>query len=396
MQSICIKCKGTRFLCGKPVCPRVEKARVLGKYKPVKKEISGESPSVFVGRYGYPRVQAGPMISPYGEASDSPEEWYGTPLTEIMEMRYRLVRTKEPLSVFATNPSRDLQEMQDISMSVRSVDTEAKFSRVSAMPSFDSSHAPFGQTGVLEKFRTTENAKIPRKVDAVVSDELKAADQIQKMYDKDVAVSQLSRIMSVGLLGIEKKMVPTRWSITATDDTIGKQMIEEIKDYRDLDEHLLFSNTYLGNHFEVLLVPGNWCFENVEAWMPGNIWLDSTADPEFAKDWEPYEGRKKYADSVTGAYYSARLGVLEYLKKIKRQAGAIVFREITPDYWTPVGVWQIRENVRAAMKEQPVKFQTLAEMLDEVGRRSTSRVWEKQSELLHRFRSREIMRKYLS
>ena len=396
MQSLCIKCKGTRFLCGKPVCPRVEKAKALGKLKPIKKEISGESPSVFVGRYGYPRVQAGPMISPYGEASDSPEEWYGTPLEKLVEMRYRLVRTKEPLSVYATSPSRDLMEMQDISMSIRAVDTEAKFSRISAMPSFDTNHAPFGQTGVLEKFRTTENPKIPRKVDAVVSDELKAADQIQKMYDKDVAVSQLSRIMSVGLLGIEKKMVPTRWSITATDDTIGKQMIEEVKEFRELDEHLLFASTYLGNHFEVLLVPGNWCFENVEAWMPGNIWLDSTADPEFAKDWEPYEGRKRYADSVTGAYYAARLGVLEYLKKIKRQAGVIVFREITPEYWTPLGVWVIRETVRNTVTTQPTKFATLKEALEEISTKTPLKHgWEPHSELLHRFRSREVMRKYL-
>jgi hypothetical protein len=215
------------------------------------------------------------------------------------------------------------------------------------------------------------------------------------MYEKDVAVSQLSRILSIGLLGFDKKLVPTRWSITATDDTLGKKIIDEVKDYDELDSYLLFTSTYLGNHFEVLLVPGAWCFENVEAWMPGNIWLDADAEPQFSVDWEPYEGRTKYADSVTGAYYAARLAVLEYLRKIRRQAGAIVFREITPDYWTPVGVWQIRENCRAAMKAQPTKFQSLSEMLEEVGRRSTSRVWEKRSELLARFRSREALRKYI-
>ncbi len=395
MNNICIRCKGTKFLCGKPVCPRIEKARAMGKLKPIGKEIAGESPSVFVGSYNYPRVYAGPMVSPYGGADDSPEGWYGKPLRDIVEMRYRLVRAKEPISVYATRPSRDLQEMQDIAMSAKPVDTEAKFSHIHALPSFDAESAPFGQTADLDRFRLTENPHIPRKVDAIVSDELKSTDQLAAMYKKDVPVSQLSRILSVGLLGFDKKMVPTRWSITATDDMLGKRLIEEIKDCRELDSHLLFSSTYLGNHFEVLLVPGAWCFENIEAWMPGNIWLDANAQPEYTRDWEPYGGRKKYADSVTGAYYAARLAVLEYLHKIRRQAGAIVFREITPDYWTPVGVWQIRENVRAAMHSPPEKFQLLQEVLDAISARSSSREWEKKSELLSRLRSRELMRKYL-
>lgn len=365
--------------------------------KPVGKEVSGESPSVFVGSYGYPRVFAGPMISPYGGTSDTPEDWYGMPLQQIVEMRYKLIRTKEPLSIYATNPSRDLQEMQDISMSVKNVDTEASFTKISPQPSFDSSNAPFGQTGDLDRFRLTENPKIPRKVDAVVSDELKAADQVTTMYEKNVPVSQLSRILSVGLLGIQKKLVPTRWSITATDDTVGKKLIEEIKEFRELDEHLLFSSTYLGNHFEILLVPGTWCFEVIEAWMPGNIWLDKTAEPQFGKDWEPYEGRTKYADNVTGGYYAERIAVLEYLKKIKRQAGAIVFREITPDYWTPVGVWVCRETVRNTMNAGAVKFANLNETLEEVSKRTMlGHGWESKSELLHRFRSREVMRSYFN
>ena len=40
---------------------------------------------------------------------------------------------------------------------------------------------------------------------------------------------------------------------------------------------------------------------------------------------------------ITGAYYSARLAVAEHLKRIRRQASAIVFREITPEYKIPMG-----------------------------------------------------------
>ena len=65
---------------------------------------------------------------------------------------------------------------------------------------------------------------------------------------------------------------------------------------------------------------------------------------------EGYEGRTSYVEETAGAYYAARLGVLEHLKERGRQAKALVLREITDDYWAPVGVWQVREGVRNAFE----------------------------------------------
>jgi len=39
--------------------------------------------------------------------------------------------------------------------------------------------------------------------------------------------------------------------------------------------------------------------------------------------------------------------------KNKIQAGVLIFREIRPEYAIPVGVWQVREGIREAMKQQP-------------------------------------------
>jgi hypothetical protein len=38
-------------------------------------------------------------------------------------------------------------------------------------------------------------------------------------------------------------------------------------------------------------------------------------------------------------------------------------REAHPGYILPVGVWNVRENVRAALRAQPRKFKTLREAL---------------------------------
>jgi hypothetical protein len=80
-------------------------------------------------------------------------------------------------------------------------------------------------------------------------------------------------------------------------------------------------------------------------------------------DFEDYTGRKDYAENVGGAYYSARLAVLEYLKNIKKQASVLVYREIGSEYSIPLGVWVIRESVRNAMKNKSKNFEDLNQAL---------------------------------
>jgi hypothetical protein len=41
----------------------------------------------------------------------------------------------------------------------------------------------------------------------------------------------------------------------------------------------------------------------------------------------------------------------------------VVFREVRSGYIVPLGVWQIRENVRQAFRERPAEFSDLQEAL---------------------------------
>jgi hypothetical protein len=82
-------------------------------------------------------------------------------------------------------------------------------------------------------------------------------------------------------------------------------------------------------------------------------------------DWEGLENRTTYAE-IGGCYYSARLAVCELLVKERRQATVIVLREARPGYIMPVGVWHVRENVRNAMRQTPLKFRTLEEALQRI------------------------------
>ncbi len=103
-------------------------------------------------------------------------------------------------------------------------------------------------------------------------------------------------------------------------------------------------------------------YEAYEAWYPRTLWNPAETHVSIVTDWEGYNGRSKYA-SMGGCYYSGRLAVMEHLMKVRRQARVFILREAYPDYILPVGVWQVRENVRNAMRQPPMVYATLDEAL---------------------------------
>ncbi|HYM38517.1 MAG TPA: hypothetical protein VEY12_00025, partial [Thermoplasmata archaeon] len=58
-----------------------------------------------------------------------------------------------------------------------------------------------------------------------------------------------------------------------------------------------------------------------------------------------------------------RLAVAEALVRERRQAATVILRETHPGYIMPVGVWNVREHVRDALRRPARSFATLAETL---------------------------------
>ncbi len=380
-SALCIKCKG-KLLCGLPKCPVLErhsaKQRTVSKIKG--NRFQGSSPpSVFVSWKNYPNVSIAPLspAETIGNAAllDAPEQWFSMPQEQIIEFRESLIHSGKQISVHeASNPSYSLLDLQDLALSEKPVDVEISlYKKPSPVLSFSDTTAPLGPRALLKSMRLTENTSIPAKADYLVSDTaVKANTALAELYEKGFPVSYLYKILSLGTLGVKKnrKLVPLRWSITAADDTLSKKIInEEVKYFQELGEMQLYSSTYLDNRFHVLLIPGAWGFEQLECWLPGGTWTAEAKTPQIIQDHEFYRGRKTYASNVEGAYYSARLAIAEKLREMKRQAAAVVFREIGSEYNVPLGVWVIRETVRDALKKKPLSFQDLNLALEFVGKK---------------------------
>ncbi len=415
------------------------------------KSIDGSTPpSVFVGAYNYPSVLVGPMLPPiHGDTRifDSPEKWGTLSFNDVLRLRFGMICGTKKIKVNDVE-GRYIQDLQHVALSSKSLDSDIVFdggvhsnTTHANRLAFDDDTICCGPVGTIESVKFSGTSTPSKQIQNTYYDtDMHASDAIMTLYESGVAVSSIYRSLSMGMLGIgdNRKLVPTKWSITATDSIISSQLLNEVRQYDIIDACKVFWHSHFGNTFAIVLFPHMWMFELVEAWysqstgdgdgggegsggekcvmnkggvrdVGRDVGRDATHDTDNIKirdcknstkytdklNHQTYSNSKNSnnnnssgssnnsdnddnntqhssqrqiafgADSETlrvckppvntaGAYYSAKLATLEYLHRQKIQAGVLVLREITPAYTIPVGVWQVREGVRAAMKCKPL------------------------------------------
>ncbi|MDH5449541.1 MAG: Nre family DNA repair protein [Candidatus Bathyarchaeota archaeon] len=392
-DALCVACKGAKFLCGKTRCPLVVRLKYYFKTMPLIDSlgVDGASPpGVFVGRIGYPYVYAGPLVPPIHEDTsvyDSPELWFGKSIDDIVAFRSMLIRGKHRVHVKKFEEAGKIMERtRELALSVGPVDVELALKKKPQRALvLDDEIQPFGPSALLRDVRVG-TSRWDQQIEKAYGDiDLKAVEAVTALYRKNVLVSRIQRAFSVGSFGLKdnRRLVPTRWSITAVDSIISKDLIRKIKMFPEINEFRVYESRYLDNRFEVLMMPGAWSYEAMEAWYPGTVWNPTGRNIVVFSDWEGFAGRTTYA-SIGGCYYAARLAVGELLAKERRQAVVVVLREAHPGYIMPVGVWQVRENVRNAMKQRPRKYNTLEEALQRITSQFQIplKAWIKRSNLL--------------
>jgi hypothetical protein len=393
MNNLCIKCKG-KGLCGKP-------CKILAKFKQnapkPKLHFSGKSaPELFVGRIGYPHINSGILTpSENDNISNFPsaEEWAKNnfSISNVLRLRGQLIYGKAKTHIKPTTNNQQpttrsklLQVTQELALSSKPVSTEIFLKKKPAFQfTIDKVFQPMTNPAPIKKAILEENPHVPKKVDYLINDtDVKSVTAIQELYKANTKIDHLQKLLSVGLLGkkANRRMVPTRWSITATDDTISKEHLKRIRYLPQISQITLLSGNFLGNYIEALLLPGSFSFEAIECWIQGSTYSPSADEPhskdlpptthhpppqsaELIADYEGFNGRKKYAYNVAGGYYATRLPLTEYLLKIKRQATVLTFREIHPEYYAPLGVGIVRETAKRTFASNPKYFDTIEEAL---------------------------------
>ncbi len=362
-------------------------------------EIQGDSPTdLFIGRFGWPNVTIGPLVpNAFGDTAimSAPEMWRKLTIPKIFEMRLSLVRGMHKTSVFSVEKGRVEQMVRDLALSDKPATSQIEFSRSLGTPrKLDDDISPFGPSGFLKSFEV-ENTRAERHLQMAYSDtDMLASDAIFELYNKGTAISKIQKGLSAGLFGRGERrtFVPTRWSITAVDDTISKANLRQVKEFETIDCIQAYYNVALDNRWLIFLLPGDWEYESIEAWYPKTTWND-TSNISICGSYEPYKGRSKYAE-IGGCYYSGRLAITEELKRQKRQAAALILREVHSGYTAPVGVWNVREHVRETLEGDAIAINGVGEMIRMIGEKLEIPLsdWVKSSSIL----SRIIKQKTLS
>ena len=355
-----------------------------------KLEIAGSTPTdLFIGRFGYPYVNIGPLVPPeFGDTSilGTPERWHNMGIEDIVNMRSRLVRGLHRARVQDVEKGRIEEFVRDLALAERPAEAEVSFaSKPFIKMTLKDEVEPFGPSAAMRGFELY-NIKADRKVERLYSDtDAGARTAMVELYDRGIPVSRIQKGLSAGLfgLGTRRKFVPTRWSITAVDDTLSKSNLEEVKSYSPLDSIHAYFNNALDNRWLIFLIPGNWQYESIEAWYPKTVWNEDGKNISIFGSYEGYNGRKTYAE-IGGCYYSGRLAITEKLQSLGRQAVALILREVHDGYIMPVGVWNVREHVRETLQKEPAVMHTLSEMLDCIKSRFeiTGRDWIRNSTIL--------------
>ncbi|MBU0532953.1 Nre family DNA repair protein [Candidatus Micrarchaeota archaeon] len=332
----------------------------------VSEKLDGSSPpSVFIGSHGYPKVAVGPMITPSeGDTfvMDTPEEWIPRKYNQddIIRFRLGLVRGKKEVGIKDLD-DKVVRKIQEISLASTSVESEVEFRYKPHGVTFNEEHQPFGPSASLERF-DIGNVKWETHLEKAYYDtDWKAAEAIGELYGEGVLFSQMQKALSTGTMGVGKnrRLVPTRWSITAVDSMLADHLYDQIRWYDAIDNYQVYEFSSLNNYYAVILTPTPWQYEWIEAF----IHVLGKEEVIFA-DQEWLKPKTEYS-SVGGCYYTCKFAVLEALEKMKKQAGAIVLREAYEGY-VPLGVFNVRENVRSAMKQVPREFESYRAALNYV------------------------------
>ena len=358
--------------------------------------VGSVSPSIFVGRANYPTVSTG-LLAPVGRETDAERfatsaAWYDerVSITDVFDRRTSLLNSTKGVDVGGVSSTGSassaghaglggsvedvwdgwLGVQREVAIADRPVAVEIGLDGRPDLDldvGLDDIKTPTGPRAAARTAELGENPYVPRPVKKTLEDDdWRAQGAMTYLYRRGFDVYDINSILSAGALGqgSDRRLVPTRWSITAVDDTIGQYLRGTVRDAPTIDAVEVHRNEFLGNAFWVVLVPGHWEFELVEMKAPGSVWNpDPDAGIYLAAASEGRDGRTGYVEETAGAYYAARLGVLEHLHDRDRQAKALVCRHVSDDYWGPVGVWQVREAVRNAFEGEHGTAETVGEAL---------------------------------
>lgn len=331
-------------------------------YKNNRRNLYGFTPpSIFVGSSNYPIVKMGPVITTTIkdiELKGNIEKWSKINYNTLLHLRSSMIRCYGYNKIYETETkfASDLQEILLYeSYSALNLNIDQYERSILINDNFNKNENPdmqFGYTLPIErlyKLSPVRNRTNNRIEKVFYDTDLDSKSAIIDLYFNNVLIDKIQSIFSMGMTGKKnnRRIIPTKWSITATDKIISDHLINRIKVNRSVDKISMYKYEHYNNYYCIIITPSEtWSMEYFEIWINGEKKYD-----KIISDFEN-EREKKTIPNTAGAFFAVRLSVAEFLHKIKKIGSVVIFRLIYPLYNIPLGVWQVRQGVRYAFADQ--------------------------------------------
>lgn len=308
------------------------------------KEIEGFGSIPIVGEKSYP------YLSTHSVSNENKKNSFFNSSNVVKENYDEIIKLKAKNILGSTNKAyikhtddRIAKELRDIYKSKVPIEFNSKFEEELKFNKVlvNNITGITGSKNPLISLKSNENSKTSKQIEKYSVNDLKAKEAIIKLYERGTNEHQIIHLLALGSFGVQinKKLVPTRWAISAYDKTIEQHIQREIIKYKTIESYEVYKCFDKGNYFIIILMPEVFTCEVIEAF-PGAIESDYVDHSNKLNKKEP---------DTSGGFYATKISVFESLKKRKRQASIISIR-IIDDYDIPLGVVFVREAAREAIK----------------------------------------------
>ncbi len=350
MGGLCPRCRG-RGWCGRDTCvwSRVT-ARVRER---LKGDVEGYVRTAHVTWRGYPEVYAAPGLgSPVPDEADALAD---LDFERVVEVSGTTLRKGERRH--ARREPYDLSHPDvEAAVSCRPVEGTLEVERTISGPE----SSPFVGPLVKGELEIDGTPRVPRPLEKLHEDDVKAREAVVELVlRRGLDENLVARALSLGLLGLDRRLVPTRWAVAAVDSMVSEHLLREVADLPPADDWKVLRGELYGNEMWVLAGPGPYSLKLIEVYVPGAPW--SSEEVTVLEDSEGPGRPLREPEETGGAFLAVRTAVLESMVGEGRSRSVTVIRVVKPEYPIPLGAWVIREAVRRA--EEVGRFEDGEEVL---------------------------------
>lgn len=322
------------------------------------KELEGYASGSIVGEKNYPNLKVHSISNnaksnSYFNTSQIVKKDY----TEIFKLKAKNILGSTQNIYAKSVDDKIKKELEDIYKSKKPIEFNSTFEKELKFDKIivNKVSGIAGSKNSIKNINATQNTSTSKQIEKYASEDIKSQKAVIDLYERGINEHQIINLLSFGTFGMQlnKKLVPTRWSISAYDSIIEKHLFKKIINYKIQNYYEIFHKKDKGNSFVIITFPDNYSAEIIETW-------DNIVESDYAN----YQNKlDKKEPSTAGGYYATKLPIFEYLNSKKKQAGFISIR-IIEDYDIPLGVVFVRETVRDALKNKLFKCTTKEELIE--------------------------------